>query len=330
MIEESALGSTQSFQISRVLSAQKITLLGVIVAVFIFFTIFAPNFLTAQNLMFVILKISTIIIVASAATLLMITGNFDLSAGSVVAFSGIIYAYMAKHGIPIPISIFLAICWGMFFGFLNGFAVAKLKITPVIATLGTMYVARGFAFLIARWDGGANISGGLPKNFSSFGRTMIGPIPLLAIIMIVLVAIFIFIERKTVFGRYVFAMGSNPDAAKLSGIRVAEIITILYMLTGALAGLCGVFQTSRIGMGSPQNFKGFEFDVLIALILGGTSLKGGEGSISGMVLGALIVGLVGNGLNLMNVSSYYQLVFNGSILVLAVMSYQSLEKKLQK
>jgi ribose transport system permease protein len=328
MVEQTALDSNQGIQISRILSAQKITLFGVIIAVFVFFAIFAPNFLTGQNLTFVILKVSTIIIVACAATLLMITANFDLSVGSVLAFSGIMHAYMAKHGIPIPLSIILAIGWGMLFGLFNGIAVARLKITPVIATLATMYIARGFAFLIARWDGGANISAGLPKDFSSFGRTMIGPLPLLGIFMIALVVVFIIIERKTAFGRYIFAMGSNPDAARVSGINVPSVVTWLYVITGALAGLCGAFQTSRIGMGSPQNFKGFEFDVLIALILGGTSLKGGEGSIFGMVLGAFIVGIIGNGLNLMDVSSYYQLVFNGAILVMAVVAYQSLGKKM--
>ena len=322
MNQQSAVDSNQSIPLSRVLDAKKATLTGVIISIFIFFAVFAPNFLTAQNLMFVILKVSTIIIVATAATLLMITGNFDLSVGSVLAFSGIMHAYMSKHGIPSSLSVVFAVGWGMLFGYLNGLTVARLKITPVIATLGTMYVARGFAFLVARWDGGANISAGLPQDFSSFGRTMIGPLPLLAIIMMVLVVVFIFIERKTVFGRFVFAMGSNPDAARLSGIDVPGIITWLYIITGAFAGLCGAIQTSRIGMGSPQNFKGFEFDVLIALILGGTSLKGGEGSILGMVLGAFIVGIAGNGLNLMNVSPYYQLVFNGSILIIAVMIYQ--------
>ncbi len=329
MNEQAAVDSNPIIRLGRIFNAQKITLLGVIIVVFTFFTLFAPNFLTAQNLMFVILKVSTIIIVATAATLLMITGNFDLSVGSVLAFSGIMHAYMSKHGIPSSLSVVLAIGWGMLFGYLNGLTVARFKVTPVIATLATMYVARGLAFLVARWDGGANISAGLPQDFSSFGRTMVGPLPLLAIIMIVLVAVFIFIERKTVYGRFIFAMGSNQDAARLSGINVTGIITSLYVLTGALAGLCGAIQTSRIGMGSPQNFKGFEFDVLIALILGGTSLKGGEGSIVGMVLGAFIVGLVSNGLNLMDVSSYYQLVFNGSILVIAVMIYQSLDKKLQ-
>ena len=329
MNEQAAVDSNPIIRLGLIFNAQKITLLGVIIVVFTFFTLFAPNFLTAQNLMFVILKVSTIIIVATAATLLMITGNFDLSVGSVLAFSGIMHAYMSKHGIPSSLSVVLAIGWGMLFGYLNGLTVARFKVTPVIATLATMYVARGLAFLVARWDGGANISAGLPQDFSSFGRTMVGPLPLLAIIMIVLVAVFIFIERKTVYGRFIFAMGSNQDAARLSGINVTGIITSLYVLTGALAGLCGAIQTSRIGMGSPQNFKGFEFDVLITLILGGTSLKGGEGSIVGMVLGAFIVGLVGNGLNLMDVSSYYQLVFNGSILVIAVMIYQSLDKKLQ-
>ena len=329
MNEQAAVDSNPIIRLGRIFNAQKITLIGVIIVVFAFFTIFAPNFMTAQNLMFVILKVSTIIIVATAATLLMITGNFDLSVGSVLAFSGIMHAYMSKHGIPSSLSVVFAVGWGMLFGYLNGLTVARLKVTPVIATLATMYVARGFAFLVARWDGGANISAGLPQDFSSFGRTMVGPLPLLAIIMIVFVAVFIFIERKTVYGRFIFAMGSNQAAARLSGINVPGIITSLYVLTGAFAGLCGAIQTSRIGMGSPQNFKGFEFDVLIALILGGTSLKGGEGSIMGMVLGALIVGLVGNGLNLMDVSSYYQLVFNGSILVIAVMIYQSLDKKLQ-
>ena len=329
MNEHSAVNPSQSIQLSRIFDAKKATLIGVNIAIFIFFTIAAPNFLTAQNLMFVILKVSTIIIVATAATLLMVTGNFDLSVGSTLAFTGIMHAYMSKHGIPPSLSVIFAIGWGMLFGYLNGLTVARLKITPVIATLATMYIARGFAFLVARWDGGANISAGLPRDFSSFGRTMIGPIPLLAIIMMVLVVVFIFIERKTVLGRYIFAMGSNPDAARLSGINVPGIITTLYIITGAFAGLCGAIQTSRIGMGSPQNFKGFEFDVLIALILGGTSLKGGEGSIIGMVLGALIVGIAGNGLNLMNVSPYYQLVFNGSILVIAVMIYQGLGKKSQ-
>jgi len=329
MSEASAGDSRQGIRLSRMLDAQKLTLMGVIVAVFIYFTIFAPNFLTAQNLMFVILKVATIIIVATAATLLMITGNFDLSVGSVLAFSGIMHAYMAKHGIPSSLSVVFAVGWGMLFGYLNGLTVARLKVTPVIATLATMYIARGFAFLVARWDGGANISAGLPQDFSNFGRTMVGPLPLAAIIMIVFVAVFIFIERKTVLGRYIFAMGSNPVAARLSGINVPGIITWLYILTGAFAGLCGAIQTSRIGMGSPQNFKGFEFDVLIALILGGTSLKGGEGSIIGMVLGALIVGVAGNGMNLMNVSPYYQLVFNGCILVIAVMIYQGLGKRLQ-
>lgn len=329
MIEQPVLDSNTTSRLSGILNAQKITLFGVIIVIFIFFAVLAPNFLTTRNLIFVVLKISTITIVATGATLLMITGNFDLSVGSVMAFTGIMYAYMAKHGIPMELSLVLAICWGMLFGYLNGLTVARLKVTPVIATLATMFIARGFAFLIGRWDGGANISAGLPRNFSHFGRTMFGPIPLLVIIMILCVIVFVFIERKTVYGRFIFAMGSNPDAARISGINAPAIITSLYVIIGALAGLCGAFQTSRIGMGSPQNFKGFEFAVLTALILGGTSLKGGEGSITGTVLGALIVGIIGNGLNLMDVSPFIQLIVNGIILIFAVMTYQSLEKRME-
>ena len=206
--------------------------------------------------------------------------------------------------------------------------VGVLNVNPFIATMGSMYAARGFAYLIARWDGGANISAGLPPDFSDFGRTNVfGVFPIIIIFMIIVVAIFIFIEKKTVLGRYSYSIGCNKSASKLSGINVPSVLIIIYMIVGLLAGLCGVIQVSRVGSAYPNIGTGMEFDVLLAIFLGGTSMHGGEGSTFGMILGAFIVGLVANGLNLLNVPYFYQEVTKGALLIIAVFADQMLRKR---
>jgi ribose transport system permease protein len=296
-----------------------VTLIGIIIAIIVVFSILSPQFLSVNNIKNVFLNVSIIVIVGSAATLLLITGYFDLSVGSILAFCGILHAYLCKHGIPVNLSIVIATVCGGFFGIINGLMVSKIKITPVIATLATMYAARGFAFLLARYDGGAMISIGLPRSFSAFGRTLIGQIPLPIFIMVFVFLVFLFIEKKTVLGRYIYAIGVNNSAAKISGINVVGISMLLYIIVGILSGLCGAMQVSRIGVAIPNIMRGFEFDVIVAIILGGTSLKGGEGSVVGMIFGAVIIGLVGNGLNLLNVQSFYQTVFQGLVLITAVL-----------
>jgi len=298
---------------------QKIILLGVIAALVVGLTFLSPNFLSVRNFTNVFLQVAVIVIIASAANLLMVTGHFDLSVGSVLAFCAILHAYLSKHGLPVAASVAACCLVAALWGAINGLTVGVLRITPVIATMGTMYAARGFAFLIARWDGGANISAGLPVNFTYFGRYLIfGRLPLVIVLTLGIILAFLFIERKTVLGRYSFAIGGNRGASVLSGINVAGIVMLLYVVVGLLAGFCGVLQVSRVGSAFPNIAEGLEFDVVVAIVLGGTSMLGGEGSTLGMILGALIVGLAANGLNLMNVPYFYQEISKGLLLIIAL------------
>jgi ribose/xylose/arabinose/galactoside ABC-type transport system permease subunit len=282
-------------------------------------TILTPKFLTYVNLVNVMMQIAMIALTGSAAVILMIAGAFDLSTGMVLALTGVMHAFMSKHGIPVSVSILLATAIGAVFGLLNGAMVSGLKITPVIATLGTMYVAQGLAFIVAWIDGGANVTTGLPRDFQVFGRTMVGSIPLFLIIVVVIILLFAFLFAKTNLRKYAFAIGGNPVAARLSGIRVGAVVLLLYVLVGTLTGFAGATLASRMGSGSPKVGTGFEFDVIVAIVLGGTSIYGGEGSFLGMIIGALIIGFMGNTLNLLNVQFFYQTVLKGLILVGAVL-----------
>jgi len=307
---------------------QKYLMLGVLLVITVVFTFLSPNFLTYINLNNVMLQVSLIILTGSAVTLLLISGHFDLSIGSTLAFVGVMHAFMSKHWMPTNLSIVAAICIGGFIGLLNGLMVAKLRITPIIATLGTMYAARGMAYIVARIDGGANISSGLPLDFQNFGRGMAGPVPYPVIMMIIVVIVFCFIQSKTSLGRYAFTIGANKNTSYLSGVKVDRWIILLYILSGLLAGLCGVILVSRLGSGIPRIGLGFEFDVIIAVVLGGTLISGGKGSVIGMVIGAMIVGFAANGLNLLDVQSFYQTAIKGCILLGAILLERGLGKKL--
>lgn len=295
-------------------------LAGIILIMIVVLSFMSPNFFKIQNFNNILLKIGIFIIIASAANLIMITGNLDLSVGAVFAFSGILHAYMSKHGVPIAFSIgitcLLAMCWGL----LNGVLVGKLKIVPVIATLGTLYIAEGIAFLIARADGGSNIMLGLPGNYTSFGRYMVfGKIPIIIVFVVIAFFLFLFIERKTSLGRFSYAVGANRSAAELSGVNVTKIIMILYVLCSLMAGFCGVLQSSRVGLAAPNVGRMLELYVLIVCVMGGTRMAGGSGTVIGVLLGAIIIGLLENGLNLLGVGHFAQEVGRGVVLIIAVM-----------
>jgi ribose transport system permease protein len=313
-----------SYQVDR----QKMVLIGIILAIVVVLTILSPNFLKVRNFTNVFLQVAVIVIISSAANLLMITGHFDLSVGSVLAFCAILHAYLSKHGLPVELSVVVTCAAAVAWGTINSLTVGVLRITPVIATMGTMYAARGFAFLIARWDGGAEISTGLPMNFTKFGRFLLpGGVPLVIVIMLAAIAVFWFLEKKTVLGRFTFAIGGNRSAAALSGVNVVGIVSVLYIIVGLLAGFCGVLQVSRVGSAFPNIAVGLEFDVVVAIVLGGTSMLGGEGSTSGMVLGALIVGLAANGLNILGVPFFYQEISKGVLLIVALLLDQLLRQR---
>jgi ribose transport system permease protein len=306
---------------------QILLLLAILILVMAVSAILTPKFLTYVNLVNVMMQIAMITLTGSAAVILMIAGNFDLSAGMVLALTGVMHAFMSKAGIPATVSLLLATLIGAVFGLINGAMVSGLKITPVIATLGTMYVAQGLAFIVAWIDGGANVTTGLPRDFQVFGRTMVGSIPLFLIIVVAIILLFAFLFAKTNLRKYAFAIGGNPVAARLSGIRVGAVVLLLYVLVGTLTGFAGATLASRMGSGSPKVGTGFEFDVIVAIVLGGTSIYGGEGSFLGMIIGALIVGFMGNTLNLLNVQFFYQTVLKGLILVGAVLLTRQLRAR---
>jgi ribose/xylose/arabinose/galactoside ABC-type transport system permease subunit len=257
-----------------------------------------------------------------AVTLLMISGNLDLSVGSTVALTGVVHAFLCQSGVATSLSFVLATGVGVLVGLVNALTVVKLKITPFIATLGTMYIGRGLSYLITD---GLIIRDGLPDNFTFMGREYFGPIPIPIIILVIVIAVFLVLEKKSILGKYSIAIGGNSTAATLSGINSGSVVMSLYVIAGALAGLSGVMMASRLGVGDPNLGIGFEFDVIIAIILGGTSLAGGEGSILGMIIGGLIIGSLGNGLKLLNVFTFFQAVMKGIVLVLAVVLDQKLK-----
>ena len=311
----------------RRVDVQKLVLFGILVVIALVFTAMNSRFLSKANILFVLRQSSFVIMTGCAVTLLMISGNLDLSVGSTVALTGVIHAYFCRAGIPLVTSIVFAVLIGLAVGFANAVMVVKLRITPFIATLGTMYLGRGLSYLITD---GLVIRDGLPDNFTFLGQEYLGPLPISIFILIAIVAVFLVLEKKSVLGKYSIAIGGNRTAAMLSGVNSDSIIMILYILVGTLAGFSGVMMASRLGVGDPNIGIGFEFDVIIAVILGGTSLAGGEGSILGMIIGALIIGSLGNGLKLLNVFTFFQSVMKGIVLVLAVLLDQRLKAGLKK
>ena len=305
---------------------QKFVIVGILAVVILTLSLLTDDFLTLTNLSNVMRQVAMVIIAGSAVTILMISGNFDLSIGSVLALTGVMSAKFASMGVPVWTSIIVAIAIGCLVGTINGVLVVKLKIPSIIATLGMLYVARGLAFILI---GGQTVILGIPKSFEFLGRGFIGPIPFPIFVFTIVVAIFYFIESKTILGRYSFAIGGNRITALLSGINVGAVTILLYVLVGACTGLSGALMASRLGVGQPNVGIGFEFDVIVAVLLGGTSLYGGEGSVSGMVIGALILGFLSNGLNLLGIHTFYQNVLKGLVLVGAVLLDRYLKTKIK-
>lgn len=293
----------------------------------IIFSVIAEGFFSRNNLVNIIRISIYPILTGLAATVLMTAGYIDLSVGSILAVSSIIFSMLVKANVPIFPSLIVAVLAGTTCGFINSLAVVRLKITPVIATLGSAYLIRGITFIIAGDQ--ANIRG-LPESFAFLGRGFVGPIPFQLILTVVFVLIFYFIERKSLLWKYSIAIGGNPSAAMLSGINVAGIISILYVLTGTLAGLSGAIMASRLTVGQKLIGYGFELDVIIAVLLGGTSFRGGEGSIIGTVIGALILTILSVGFNMAGMPSFYQYVIKGVLLILAVLMDNFVKARIRK
>jgi ribose/xylose/arabinose/galactoside ABC-type transport system permease subunit len=307
----------------KVTQRQEFVLFVILIAISAVFTVMAPFFLSTYNIGNLLRAVSMIVIVACGGTLLMMTANFDLSTGGNLIFSNIIFAMLCLAGIPVVFALGITILCGCAIGALNGLLVTRFSVTPFIATLGTWFIFKGIAKAIT---GNNEIKAGLPKSFDFLGQGQLGPVPMPVVILVVIIAIFLFLERKTLLGKYAMAIGGNPTAAYLSGINGDRIVFLLFTITGGLAGLAGSIAASRIGSGNPRIGDGFEFDVIIAIILGGTRLTGGRGTILGTLIGALIVVVIGSGLNMLGMLSFWQKVLKGIILVLAILLNEKLRK----
>lgn len=304
---------------------QRMVTFGILVLIVIVLSIIGDGFLSYTNINNVLQQTAPTIITGTAATLLMIAGGIDLSVGSVVALAGIAAARTAQADAPLAVAVLAGAGVGLLIGAVNGLLVDRLNIPPVIATMGNMYIARSLALIFS--DGKA-INVGLPKNYVDLGRGMWNGLSVAVLIMVLIVVLFIFLEKKTLLGKYSFAIGGNRTAAVYSGINVHKYTVFYYLLTGLMAGFAGTILSSRLGVGSPNVGDGFEFDVVVAVVLGGTSMSGGEGSVLGTLIGALIVGFLGNGLNLLGVESFYQGLLKGIVLVAAVILDTFIRKKL--
>jgi ribose transport system permease protein len=282
----------------------------------------APQFWTTDNLLSIGVQSAVILILAIGQTLVIISGGIDLSVGSVVALSGTVAALVMSRGVP-PLPAALAgIAAGAGAGLFNGAIVAGARMPPFIVTLGTLGMARGLALILTD---GTNVSG-LPAEFMSLGQGRLGPVPI-PILCVLLVALAVhLLLSQTRFGRYCYAMGSNRQAARLSGVSVGRWTVLVFTLSGLLAGFGGIIQTSRLGIGQPTTGEGFELDAVAAAVIGGASLAGGEGHIPGTVVGALLMAVLRNGGNLMNLPPFWQQFIIGVMIIVAVL-YDHLRRR---
>ncbi len=255
-------------------------------------------------------------------TFVILTGGIDLSVGSVLALTATVTAKLLSSGYNPVLAVLIGLVLGTLLGLFNGVLVAKGKMAPFIVTLGMMTIARGFTLILSD---GRPISGFM-KSFRFLGAGYIGRIPFPVIIMIVIFIIGYIVLKKTIFGRYVYAVGGNEKATKLSGINTDIVKMGVYAISGLLAAISGIILTSRLNSAQPTAGTGYELDAIAAVVLGGTSLAGGQGGVIGTIVGALIIGILNNGLNLLNVSSFYQSVAKGAVILIAIF----LDRKGQK
>lgn len=289
----------------------------VLVVVCVFFTIMRGEaFLTAGNFFTIARQVSMMGIVSVGMTFVMLIGGFDLSVGSLQGLIGVTVAgFMVKLGLPIWLAIIGTIVVGGIVGAVNGLIVTRLKVNAFITTLSTMTILKGVAFVIT----GAFPITNLPKNFQMIGQGYIaGLVPIPVIIMAVVFVLGSFILNKTYLGRDLYSVGGNEEASRLSGINVNRVKLIAFISCGVLGAVSGMILAARLNSGQPAAGDGFEFNVITACVLGGVSLDGGEGRLSGVLIGVLIMGVLANGMTILGLNDYYQWIIKGLVLIMGV------------
>lgn len=293
----------------------RVGILVVLVVLVVLMAVIAPNFASVDNLMNIARSISVNAILAAGMTFVIITAGIDLSVGSIVAVSGVVSVLAATGGMPAPLAVLAGILAGAAAGLLNGMLVAYMALAAFIVTLASMTFLRGLAY---------TMTGGQPivdnaLSFRDLGNGYIAGIPVPVIVMAIVYVIAWFILERTRYGRHVYAVGGNAEAARLAGVNVKRVLTSVYVIAGACAGLAGVIFSARVVSAQPTAGTGYELDAIAAVVLGGTSLMGGRGRIVGTLIGSVILGVLTTGLILMNVPFFTQLLVKGIVIILAVL-----------
>ena len=285
----------------------------------------SDHFATSDNLFNVLRQVSVNVCISVGMTMVILTGGIDLSVGSILALAGAVAAGLTRDGLSFPSAdlfigftfwggILAALLIGVLLGWVNGVMITTFKVPPFIATLGMLTIARGLTML---YTGGFPITG-LGKGFEYVGTGWFLGIPMPVWIALIVVIVFAFIMRHTIFGRHIYAIGGNERASLISGIKVNRVKLIVYTLAGTLAGLAGLLVTARLDSAQPNAGVSYELDSIAAVVIGGTSLSGGKGSVIGTIIGALIIGVLNNGLVLLGVSPFWQQVIKGIVILAAV------------
>lgn len=312
-------------KIVHMLSARRLQSLLALLVMIVVLSVLSDRFLTPENGLNILRQISVNLCLSIGLTLVILSAGIDLSVGAVLALAGAIAASLLKSGLDLPTlgvhleftvagAILAAIAVGVIAGLVNGLVVTRLLLPPFVATLAMMSIARGLTLL---WTGGFPITG-LGDTFGFIGTGMLLGVPMPVWIVATLVVATLFVCHRTPFGRHLYAVGGSERAARLTGLRVNRVKVAVYVAAGALSGLAGLIVTARLDSAQPNAGLGYELDAIAAVVIGGTSLSGGRGSVAGTVLGCLLIGVLNNGLTLLDVSAFWQQVVKGLVTILAV------------
>lgn len=292
---------------------------GVVMALVLLFLVFALTsdiFITSRNLLNITRQVSVNALIAIGMTFVIITGGIDLSVGSVIAFAGIIASSMiVEMNLPIWLAVLAGVLVGTVTGLVNGLLITFLNMPAFVTTMGTMTMLRGLGYIYTQGYPIYN----LPKAFKLIGQGHVGSIPIPTIILAVVALIAYMILRRTVFGRHIYALGGNMEASRLMGIHVKTVQLLTYVICGTITGIAAIVSTARLGSGMPTIGTGYESDAIAASVIGGAAMAGGSGTIPGTILGALLLGVLSNGLSLLNVDSYVMQVISGAVVIVAVL-----------
>lgn len=303
-------------QVMKYLS--ELTTLMTLIGLMVVITVMNPNFLTTNNLLNLLLQVTANGFIAFGMTFVILTGGIDLSVGSMLALSSALSAGLIASGVPVPIAIVLAVGLGALFGMLNGLLIAYGRLAPFIVTLATMTIFRGATLV---YTNGNPVTKGLTDSFlfQFLGQGYVVGIPFPVILMAIVFVLLYVLLHKTAFGKSVYALGGNEKAAYISGVNLNKVKVMIYTISGMMAAISGLIVTSRLSSAQPTAGTTYEMDAIAAVVLGGTSLAGGKGRILGTLIGALIIGVLNNGLNIIGVSAFWQQVVKGVVILIAVL-----------